>query len=184
MITLGLDPHPASHTVVALDHNGSSLGSIEAPNTDAGLEELHRFASQYPGRRWAIEGAGNHFISRFVTQLLAKGEVVYPIAPSLTSQYRCRRGRKKNDQVDAACHCAQQESALRIPRSRQYLVCHSGSGVVGQANGAGPIGSSFRDEGGLGVYILRYASPMLFVNIETSGGIGIACLSPPGMPSR
>jgi transposase len=102
MITLGLDPHPASHTAVALDHNGSSLGSITVPNTEAGLEELHRFALQYPVRRWAIEGAGNHFIERFVTQLLANGEVVYPIAPSLTSQYRSRRGKKKNDHVDAA----------------------------------------------------------------------------------
>jgi transposase len=35
-------------------------------------------------------------------ELLAKGESVYPIAPNLTSQYRCRRGNKKNDQVDAA----------------------------------------------------------------------------------
>lgn len=102
MITLGLDPHPASHTVVALDHNGSSVDSIMVQNTEAGLEELHRFASQYPVRRWAVEGAGNHFIVQFVTQLLAKGEAVYSIAPSLTSQYRCRRGRKKNDEVDAA----------------------------------------------------------------------------------
>jgi transposase len=102
MVTLGLDPHPASHTVVALDRIGSSLGSITVPNTATGLEQLHGFATQFAARRWAIEGAGNHFISQFVVELLANGEVVYPIAPSLTSQYRCRRGRKKNDEVDAA----------------------------------------------------------------------------------
>lgn len=49
----------------------------------------------------AIEGAGNHFIALFVSQLLEKGEIVYSIPPSLTSQYRARRGRKKNDVIDA-----------------------------------------------------------------------------------
>jgi hypothetical protein len=51
--------------------------------------------------RWAIEGAGNHFIAVFVGQLLERSEIVYSIPPSLTSQYRARRGRKKNDLVDA-----------------------------------------------------------------------------------
>ena len=102
MITLGMDPHPGSHTVAALDGNGSLLGSIKVLNTSTGLEQLHQFASQFASRRWAIEGAGNSFVAQFVKELLAKGEPIYPIAPSLTSQYRCRRGRKKNDQVDAA----------------------------------------------------------------------------------
>jgi len=102
MITLGMDPHPGSYTVAALDCNGSLLGSIRVPNTSAGLEQLHHFASRFASRRWAIEGAGNRFVAQFVKELLAKGETIYPIAPSLTSQYRCRRGTKKNDQVDAA----------------------------------------------------------------------------------
>jgi transposase len=102
MITLGMDPHPGSHTVAALDGNGSLLGSIKVLNTSAGLEQLHQFASQFTSRRWAIEGAGNRFVAEFVKELLAKAETIYSIAPSLTSQYRSRRGRKKNDQVDAA----------------------------------------------------------------------------------
>jgi transposase len=102
MITLGMDPHPGSHTVAALDSNGSLLGSIKVPNTSAGLEQLHQFASQFASRRWAIEGAGNRFVAQFVNELLAQGETIYSVAPSLTSQYRCRRGTKKNDQVDAA----------------------------------------------------------------------------------
>ena len=52
-------------------------------------------------RRWAIEGAGNHFVAVLVGQLLERSEMVYSIPPSLTSQYRARRGRKKNDVVDA-----------------------------------------------------------------------------------
>jgi transposase len=101
MITLGLDPHPGSHTVAALDANGSSLANLTVPNTSAGLAQLHQFAAQFPSRRWAIEGAGNHFIASFVSQLLEQKETVYSIPPSLTSQYRARRGRKKNDVIDA-----------------------------------------------------------------------------------
>ena len=101
MITLGLDPHPASHTVVALDESGVSLGHLTVPNTAEGLRRLCEFAAQFTPRRWAVEGAGNHFISMFVDQLLSRGESVFSISPSLTSQYRARRGRKKNDLIDA-----------------------------------------------------------------------------------
>lgn len=101
MITLGLDPHPGSHTVVALDPNGSLLASLTVLNTSAGLDQLHDLAAQFAVRRWAIEGAGNRFIATFVNQLLARGEAVYAVCPNLTSQYRSRRGRKKNDLVDA-----------------------------------------------------------------------------------
>jgi transposase len=97
-----MDPHPGSHTVAALDSKGSLLASIKVLNSSAGLTQLHQFASQFASRRWAIEGAGNRFVALFVKELLAKGEPMYAIPPSLTSQYRCRRGRKKNDQVDAA----------------------------------------------------------------------------------
>jgi transposase len=36
----------------------------------------------------------------FVEQLLCRGESVFSISPSLISQYRARRGRKKNDIID------------------------------------------------------------------------------------
>jgi transposase len=101
MITLSVDPHPGSHTVVALDPNGATLASITVPNTPEGLSQLHQFAVPFARRRWAIEGAGNHFIAVFVGQLLERSEMVYSIPPSLTSQYRARRSRKKNDLVDA-----------------------------------------------------------------------------------
>lgn len=96
-----LDPHPGSHTVVALDNNGASLGHLAVPNTQEGLNQLHEFGSRFSPRRWAVEGAGNHFIAAFVAELLANSEAVFSIPPSLTSQYRARRGRKKSDVVDA-----------------------------------------------------------------------------------
>ena len=48
MITLGMDPHPGSHTVAALDCNASLLGIVDVVNTLVGLEQLHQFASQLP----------------------------------------------------------------------------------------------------------------------------------------
>lgn len=101
MITIGLDPHPGSHTVVALDENGTSLGFLKVSNCSEGREQLHQFAARFSLRRWAIEGAGNHFIAAFVAELLSGSESVVSISPSLTSQYRARKGRKKNDVVDA-----------------------------------------------------------------------------------
>lgn len=101
MITLGLDPHPGTHTVVALDENGASLGHLAVPNTPEGLTQLREFGARFSLRRWAVEGAGNHFIAAFVAELLAASESVFSIPPSLTSQYRARRGRKKSDVIDA-----------------------------------------------------------------------------------
>ena len=101
MITLGLDPHPSTHTVVALDEHGASLGHLTVPNTPEGLIRLHQFGARFSSRRWAVEGAGNHFIAAFVAELLAGSESVFSIPPSLTSQYRARRGRKKSDVIDA-----------------------------------------------------------------------------------
>jgi len=75
MITLSLDPHPGSHTIVALDPNGATLASITVPNTPEGFSQLHQFAVPFAPRRWAIEGAGNHFIAVFVSQLLETSEL-------------------------------------------------------------------------------------------------------------
>ena len=102
MITIGLDPHPDSHTVAALDENGAMLTSLTVSNDGAGLAQLHQFAGSFPKRRWAIEGAANRFILPFVHELLERSEVVHHIPPNLTSQYRARLSRKKNDVVDAS----------------------------------------------------------------------------------
>ncbi len=101
MITIGLDPHPGSHTVAALDEQGTLLGSLTVANTPEGLAQLHAFAQPFSPCQWAIEGAANRFITAFVSQLLTCGALVTHIPPTLTSQYRARKGRKKNDVVDA-----------------------------------------------------------------------------------
>ncbi|MGB3682542.1 MAG: transposase [Rubrobacteraceae bacterium] len=97
-----VDPHPDSHTASAIEApSGKVMDTIRVENTGEGLESLRRFAECYGERRWAVEGAANPFVASWVAQLLATGEEVINVPPSLTSQYRSRRSRKKNDEVDA-----------------------------------------------------------------------------------
>ncbi len=70
MITIGLDPHPDSHTVAALDENGTTLASLTVSNNAEGLTQLHRFALPFSERTWAVEGAANRYILPFVSELL------------------------------------------------------------------------------------------------------------------
>ena len=101
MVIIGLDPHPDTHTAVALDANGKRLGCQSFVNDDEGLAALQQWSQSYSERQWAVEGAANPFIASWVASLLAEGEQVVNIPPNLTSQYRNRRGSKKDDVIDA-----------------------------------------------------------------------------------
>lgn len=108
MIIIGIDPHPATFTAAVLDASTSRvLATLEVQNTHKGHQRLLQWAKEHSAggdedeRRWAVEGAGNPFVAQFVVELLERGESVTDISPSLTSQYRARRGSKKNDEVDA-----------------------------------------------------------------------------------
>ena len=57
MVTIGIDPHKASHTAVALDEEGRLLGELRVVATKAMLERLLRWAERWPERIWAVEGA-------------------------------------------------------------------------------------------------------------------------------
>lgn len=100
MVIIGVDPHPGTHTAVALDTNGKELAHLTIENNEAGLQRLRDWAEQFPERVWAIEGANNSFVTA-LSHALAVQEEVVNISPNLTSQYRSRKGRKKNDKVDA-----------------------------------------------------------------------------------
>lgn len=75
---------------------------------------------QFGERCWAIEGASNRFIVSWVEALLGAGERVVNISPNLTSQYRARRGKKKDDRIDA-------ENAARVllanPKLPELRLC-------------------------------------------------------------
>lgn len=119
-VIVGVDPHPGTHTAAALDENGKTLGTIEVENTEEGLDALLVWAERFGERRWAIEGASNPFVAPRVAALLAGGEEVVDVPPSLTAQYRSRRGGKKNDRLDA-------QNAARALLANPELQAHAPS---------------------------------------------------------
>lgn len=100
MIIIGVDPHPDSHSAAALDGNGKVLSTLTVSNTEQGLADLRQWAAQFEQRCWAIEGANNRFVTA-LSHPLAHEERVVNVSPSLTSQYRSKRSKKKNDIIDA-----------------------------------------------------------------------------------
>ena len=57
MITIGIDPHKASLTAVAVDPSGRSLGHRRLLVNAGTLGQLMAWAAVWPVRRFAVEGA-------------------------------------------------------------------------------------------------------------------------------
>jgi transposase len=101
-VTIGVDPHKASHTAAALDQAGQLLDQQQFPATDAGYQALRRWAESWPQRCWAVEGAGG--MGRPLAQrLVADREHVLDVPAKLAARVRVLstgHGRK-TDPVDA-----------------------------------------------------------------------------------
>ena len=74
-VMIGVDPHKASHTAVAIGAAEEPLGQVRIRASAAQAERLLAWAVAWPERTWAIEGAGGlgHLLAQ---QLLAAGERV------------------------------------------------------------------------------------------------------------
>ena len=81
-VMIGVDPHKASHTAVAISAAGEPLGELQVRACAAQAERLLAWAAAWPQRTWAIEGAGGlgHLLAQ---QLLAVGERVLDVPPKL-----------------------------------------------------------------------------------------------------
>jgi transposase len=55
MITIGVDSHKRTHTVVAVDENGRKLAEKTIATTPAGHLELVRWGRRWRERTWALE---------------------------------------------------------------------------------------------------------------------------------
>ncbi len=111
MITIGSDPHKASHTAIAMDPTGGILGEVRVSATRTMLERLRRWAE----RIWAIEGApGLGHLP--VQQLVARSETVLDVPATLAARARLldRGLGRKTDAIDAMCvaRVAQQQRGL------------------------------------------------------------------------
>ena len=101
-VMIGVDPHKASHTAVAIDESEQALGELTIRASTTQVQRLLDWAEPYAECTWAIEGAGGlgYLLAQ---QLLSAGERVVDIQPKLASRVRLlQSGRSnKNDPNDA-----------------------------------------------------------------------------------
>src|SRR5580704_4762960 len=102
MVLIGIDPHKATHTAVAVDNEETALGELTVKSDRHQVERLLKWAIDFPERRWAVESAnGLGFL--LAQQLVAAGEDVVDVPPTLAARVRVLGSGKaqKNDPNDA-----------------------------------------------------------------------------------
>jgi transposase len=114
MVTLGIDAHKRTHTVVAVDDVGRQLGTrTTTATTTADHLDLVRWADRFGAERvWAVEDC-RHLSRRLEADLLAAGERIVRVPPKLMAHARDgARTYGKSDPIDAL---AVARAALRHP---------------------------------------------------------------------
>jgi transposase len=115
-VMIGVDPHKASHTAVAISEAEELLGELRVRASAAQAQRLLAWAAAWPERTWAIEGAGGlgHLLAQ---QLLGAGERVLDVPPRLAARVRLLASgdTNKNDPNDARSVAV---AALRSPARR------------------------------------------------------------------
>jgi len=118
MVTLGVDAHKKTHTIVAADAAGVELGMVTVAATTAGHLRAVRWAARWDERRWALEDC-RHLSRRLEAELLSAGEVVVRVPPKMMAGVRrSARTRGKSDPIDAlaVAHAALREPDLPLAR--------------------------------------------------------------------
>jgi transposase len=127
-VTIGVDPHKASHTAAALDEHGQLLGQQRVPASLEGYQALRRWAGRWPQRCWAVEGA--HGIGRALAQrLVGDGEPVLDVPAKLAARVRVLsvgHGRKtdSNDAVSVAVAAQSAPQLRQVGVEDQAVVLH------------------------------------------------------------
>jgi transposase len=101
-VIIGIDPHKASHTAVAVSGDEDELARLKVRASRGQLDQLLTWATPFPSRTWAIEGAeGLGFL--LAQQLVTAGETVVDVPATLAARTRVLgTGRSnKNDPNDA-----------------------------------------------------------------------------------
>jgi transposase len=87
MITIGIDPHKASHTAVAIDEHETVLSEMTARTSRAQAQRLRSWAEKFDERVWAVESA-NGLGYLLAQQLVACGERPIDVPPALSARTR------------------------------------------------------------------------------------------------
>jgi transposase len=122
MVTLGIDAHKRTHTVVAVDPRGRQLAvKTISTNTKDHLAVL-RWAQQLAGEGesllWAVEDC-RHLSRRLERDLLAAGQAIVRVPPKLMAHVRdSARTYGKSDPIDALAiaRAVQREPDLAVAR--------------------------------------------------------------------
>jgi transposase len=128
LVTIGVDPHKASHTAAALDEHGQLLGQQRIPATLEGYQLLGAWAERWPQRCWAVEGA--HGIGRALAQrLVGNGEQVLDVPAKLAARVRVLsvgHGRKSDpgDAISVAITARSVPSLRQVGVEDQATVLH------------------------------------------------------------
>lgn len=101
-VIIGVDPHKATHTAVAIGSGEEELASKKVRSGGSQAEQLLAWAEPFDTRTWAIESAGGlgYLLAQ---QLVAADETVVDVPATLASRVRVlSAGRSnKNDPNDA-----------------------------------------------------------------------------------
>jgi transposase len=126
-VMIGIDPHKASHTAVAIDGGEDQLSSVKVRATHRQVDQLIDWAEPFEKRTWAIESAGGmgYLLAQ---QLVARGEDVLDVPATLASRIRVLATDRsnKNDPNDAHSIAI---AALRAPRLRSVETANHVEGL-------------------------------------------------------
>jgi transposase len=114
MITLGVDAHKRTHTIVAIDDQGRQLGMTTVGTNTKDHLELLKWAERFGSTdlRWAVEDC-RHLSRRLERDLLTAGQSIVRVPPKLMAGVRnSARTHGKSDPIDAL---AVARAALREP---------------------------------------------------------------------
>lgn len=122
MITVGVDAHKDTHTLVALDPTGSRRGTLTVPARRHGHTEAltwaHALADQHGGGQlqWGVEDC-RHVTGLLERDLVAAGQHIARVPTILSSNYRrsTSRARGKSDSIDAAAIAKATQSEAHLP---------------------------------------------------------------------
>ncbi|MGA3149908.1 MAG: IS110 family transposase [Acidimicrobiales bacterium] len=116
-VMIGVDPHKASHTAVAIGRDEDQLAKVKVRATSRQVEQLLCWAEPFEKRTWAIESVGGmgYLLAQ---QLGARGEDVLDVPATLAARIRVLATKRsnKNDPNDAHSIAV---AALRAPALRQ-----------------------------------------------------------------
>ncbi len=124
-VMIGVDPHKASHTAVAIGAAEEPLGRQQVRACPGQARQLLAWAAAWPGRAWAVEGAAG--LGRLLAQQLAAGERVLDVPPKLAARVRLLQAGdvNKNDRAPRGVLLYRPPSGQRLEEVSLDLMAYS-----------------------------------------------------------